>query len=69
MLSSLMGNLICALMVNGRALIVGKALDLLQTSRMSIVMVGSKSYIFIPSSITHAVKRKNYFATSRLWLK
>lgn len=38
MLSSLMDNLICALMVNGRALIVGKALDLLQTSRMSIVM-------------------------------
>lgn len=41
MLSSLMGNLICALMVNGRALIVEKALDLLQTSRMSIVMEGA----------------------------
>lgn len=38
MSSSLMDNLICALMVNGRALIVEKALDLLQTSRMSIVM-------------------------------
>lgn len=48
MLSSLMGNLICALMVNGRALIVEKALDLLQTLRMSIVMVGSKSYISFP---------------------
>lgn len=47
----------------------GKAFDLLQTSRMSIVMVGSKPYIFIPSSITRAVKRENYFATSRLWLK
>lgn len=69
MSSSLMDNLICVLMVNGRALIVGKALDLLQTSRMSIVMVGSKPYIFIPSSITRAVKRENYFATSRLWLK
>ncbi len=30
---------------------------------------GSKPYIFIPSSITRAVKRENYFATSRLWLK
>ena len=65
MSSSLMDNLICALMVNGR----DKALDLLQTSRMSIVMEGSKPYIFIPSSITRAVKRENYFATSRLWLK
>lgn len=54
---------------NGRPLIVGKAFDLLQTSRISIVMVGSKPYIFIPSSITRAVKRENYFATSRLWLK
>ena len=62
-------NLICALMGNGRPLIVGKAFDLLQTSRISIVMVGSKPYIFIPSSITRAVKRENYFATSRLWLK
>lgn len=69
MSSSLMDNLICVLMVNGRALIVGKAFDLLQTSRMSIVMVGSKPYIFIPSSITRAVKRENYFAMSRLWLK
>ena len=69
MSSSLMDNLICALMGNGRPLIVGKAFDLLQTSRISIVMVGSKPYIFIPSSITRAVKRENYFATSRLWLK
>ncbi len=69
MSSSLMDNLICVLMVNRRALIVGKAFDLLQTSRMSIVMVGSKPYIFIPSSITRAVKRENYFETSRLWLK
>lgn len=69
MSSSLMDNLICALMGNSRPLIVGKAFDLLQTSRISIVMVGSKPYIFIPSSITRAVKRENYFATSRLWLK
>lgn len=41
MLSSLMGNLIQVLMVNGRALIVEKALDLLQTLRISIVMVGA----------------------------
>ena len=63
------GQLDLCVDVNGRALIVGKALDLLQTSRMSIVMVGSKPYIFIPSSITRAVKRENYFVTSRLWLK
>lgn len=41
-----MDNLICVLMVNGRALIVGKAFDLLQTSRMSIVMVESKTVHF-----------------------
>ncbi|STM07649.1 Uncharacterised protein [Escherichia coli] len=48
MSSSLMDNLICALMGNGRPLIVGKAFDLLQTSRISIVMVGANRTFSFP---------------------
>ncbi len=65
----IMDNLICALMGNGRPLIVGKAFDLLQTSRISIVMVGDKRTFSFPHPLPAQFKRENYFATSRLWLK
>lgn len=59
------GQLICALMGNGRPLIVGKAFDLLQTSRISIVMVGSKPHIFIPYPLPAQLSGKTIFRQRR----